>query len=93
QLLAVNPTPVIALNRAIAVAERDGPSPALALLDGLAADLDGYHHFHAARADLLHRLGRDAEAGGAYDEALDRTANGAERELLHRQRRALRPVD
>jgi RNA polymerase sigma-70 factor (ECF subfamily) len=89
QLLAVNPTPVVALNRAIAVAERDGASPALALLDGLATDLDGYHLFHAARADLLHRLGLEGEAAAAYDEALARATNGAERDLLARQRAML----
>jgi RNA polymerase sigma-70 factor (ECF subfamily) len=75
------------------VAERDGPSPALALLDRLAADLDGYHLFHAARADLLHRLGRDGDAAAAYDEALARTTNGAERDLLQRQLVALRPPE
>jgi RNA polymerase sigma-70 factor (ECF subfamily) len=93
QLVAVSPSPVVALNRAIAVAERDGPSPALALLDRLAADLDGYHLFHAARADLLHRLGRDGDAAAAYDEALARTTNGAERDLLQRQLVALRPPE
>ena len=90
QLVAVSPSPVVALNRAIAVAERDGPQPALALLDDLDADLDGYHLFHAARAELLHRLGRDGDAAAAYDEALTRTTNGPERDLLQRQRAALR---
>jgi RNA polymerase sigma-70 factor (ECF subfamily) len=71
------------------VAERDGASPALALLDGLATDLDGYHLFHAARADLLHRLGLEGEAAAAYDEALARATNGAERDLLARQRAML----
>ena len=63
QLLVVAPTPVVRLNRAVAVAEVDGPAAALALVDDLAADLDGYHLFHAVRADLLRRLGRGAAAG------------------------------
>ena len=86
QLLVFTPSPVVALNRAIAVAERDGPGPALALLDDLADELAGYYLFHAARADLLERLGRSDEAVAAYDQALERTANAAERELLERQR-------
>ena len=61
--------------------------------DLLAADLEGYHLFHAARADLLQRLGRPGDAAAAYDEALARTANGAERDLLQRQRRALPPPE
>ena len=88
QLLAANPSPVVALNRAIALAERDGPAPALALLDQIGHDLEGYHLFHAARADLLQRLGRRDEALTAYDDALRRTANGAERDLLELQRAA-----
>jgi RNA polymerase sigma-70 factor (ECF subfamily) len=88
QLLAMTRSPVVALNRAVAVAELDGPADALTLLDGLAADLGGYHLFHAARADALQRLGRREEAAAAYDEALARTTNGVERELLLRQREA-----
>jgi RNA polymerase sigma-70 factor (ECF subfamily) len=84
QLLACAPSPVVALNRAIAVAERDGPAAGLPLVDAL--ELDGYHLFHAARAELLHRLGRSSEAVEAFDRALALTANGAERELLHRLR-------
>jgi RNA polymerase sigma-70 factor, ECF subfamily len=87
QLLAVTPTPVVAMNRAIAIAEVDGPRVALGILDGL--DLDGYYLFHAARADFLQRLGRPAEALAAYDEALERTTNTAERRLLERRRAAL----
>ena len=68
QLLAISPTPIVALNRAVAIAERDGPEAGLALMDGL--DLDGYHLFHAARADLLRRLERLDEAAAAYREAL-----------------------
>jgi len=87
QLMAVAPTPVVAMNRAIAVAEVDGPGPALAMLDRLA--LDGYYLFHAARADCLERLGRHGEAAVAYDEALARTTNAAERQLLERRRASL----
>ena len=87
QLLAVAPSPVVALNRAVAVAEVDGPAAALALVDGL--DLGGYHVFHAIRADLLRRLGRDAEAVRAYDPAIAGTENAAERRFLRRRRDAL----
>jgi RNA polymerase sigma-70 factor (ECF subfamily) len=87
QLLVVAPTPVVAMNRAIAIAEVDGPGVALGILGGL--DLDGYYLFHAARADLLERLGRPVEALAAYDEALERTTNVAERRLLERRRAAL----
>ncbi|MEV7404390.1 RNA polymerase sigma factor [Streptomyces sp. NPDC091267] len=87
QLLAVGPTPVVALNRAVAVAEVAGPRAALALVDGLG--LDGYHVFHAVRADLLRRLGRTREAAAAYDAAVDRTANTAEQDFLRRRRRSL----
>jgi RNA polymerase sigma-70 factor (ECF subfamily) len=87
QLLALTPTPVVALNRAVAVAEVDGPAAALALVEGL--DLDGYYLFHAIRADLLRRLGRDAEAALAYDAAIARADSGAERAFLERRRRAL----
>ncbi|HSK25507.1 MAG TPA: RNA polymerase sigma factor [Jiangellales bacterium] len=89
QLLALEPTPVVALNRAVAVAEVHGPAPALALVDGL--DLDGYHVFHAVRADLLRRLGRDGEAAAAYAEALARTGNAAEQRFLEGRLRALAP--
>ncbi len=87
QLLAVQPTPVVALNRAIAVAEVEGPAAALPLVDELA--LDTYHLFHAARADLLERLGRSDEAARAYDAALALTGNAAERDLLLLRRNAL----
>jgi RNA polymerase sigma-70 factor (ECF subfamily) len=87
QLLVFTPTPVARLNRAIALAEVDGPAPALAAVDAL--DLDGYHLFHAARADLLGRLGRIDEARTAYDAALERTANDAERRLLQQRRDGL----
>ena len=87
QLLALAPSAVVALNRAVAVAEVDGPAAALALVDEL--DLGGYHLFHAIRADLLRRLGRDAEAASAYDEAIARTENAAQRAFLQRRRQAL----
>jgi RNA polymerase sigma-70 factor, ECF subfamily len=89
QLLQVAPTPVAALNRAVAVAEVDGPQAALAGLEDL--DLDGYYLFHAVRADLLRRLGRDADAALAYDAAIARTANTAEQAYLRRRRRELAP--
>jgi RNA polymerase sigma-70 factor (ECF subfamily) len=80
QLLAVAPGPVVALNRAVAVAEVHGPAAALAIVDSL--DLDGYYLLHAIRADLLRRLGRPAEAAAAYDLAIARTANMTERAHL-----------
>ncbi|MFE6525108.1 RNA polymerase sigma factor [Streptomyces sp. NPDC057794] len=85
QLMAVAPSPVVALNRAVAVAETEGPDAALALLDGLG--LDGYHVFHAVRADLLRRLGRTAEAVRAYEKAIGLAQNPAERAFLERRRR------
>jgi len=78
---------VVALNRAVAVAEVDGPAPALALVDAL--DLDELGLFHAVRADLLRRLGRDADAAAAYEAALARTGNAAERRFLAGRRDAL----
>jgi RNA polymerase sigma-70 factor (ECF subfamily) len=89
QLLVHAPSPVVALNRAVAVAEVDGPGAALALVDRL--DLDAYYLFHAIRADLLRRIGRGAEAARAYDAALTRTENEAERALLRNQRDSLGP--
>jgi RNA polymerase sigma-70 factor (ECF subfamily) len=83
QLLAIAPSPVVALNRAVAVAEVEGPEGALAIVDGL--DLDGFHLFHAIRADLLRRLGRDAEAAEAYRAALSLADNAATREFLARR--------
>jgi RNA polymerase sigma-70 factor (ECF subfamily) len=84
QLLAVAPTPVVQLNKAVAVAEVDGPAAGLALLESLS--LEKYHLFHATRADLLRRLGRWPEAIAAYDEAIALVANGAERAFLERRR-------
>src|SRR5207253_2544475 len=87
QLLALAPSPVVALNRAVAVAEVEGPAAALALIEDL--DLDGYYLFHAIRADLLRRLGCTDEAMLAYEAALARTDNAAERAFLERRRRAI----
>ncbi|HEV2869822.1 MAG TPA: RNA polymerase sigma factor [Actinomycetota bacterium] len=90
QLLALAPSPVVALNRAVAVAEVEGPEAALALVDEL--DLDGYHLFHAIRADLLRRLGRGPEAALAYDAAIAVAGNAAERAFLEERRRGLAPA-
>jgi RNA polymerase sigma-70 factor (ECF subfamily) len=85
--MAIAPSPVVALNRAVAVAEVQGPAAALALVDGI--DLGGYHLFHAIRADLLRRLGRADEAARAYDAAIAACGNIAERNLLELRRRSL----
>ncbi|MCL6669871.1 RNA polymerase sigma factor [Streptomyces panaciradicis] len=90
QLMAVAPSPVVALNRAVAIAETEGPDRALDLVDVL--DLGAYHVFHAVRADLLRRLGREAEAAHAYDAALERAESPAERAFLERRRRQLPPM-
>ena len=87
QLSALTPSPVVALNRAVAVAEVEGASQALALVDAL--DLDGYPAFHAVRADLLRRLDRHTEAVRAYEAAIALTENPAERAYLARSRDSL----
>jgi RNA polymerase sigma-70 factor (ECF subfamily) len=87
QLLLSAPTPVVTLNRAVAVAEVNGPAAALALTEGL--PLGEYHLFHAVRADLLRRLGRFGEAAEACDAAIARSTNPIEREFLKRSRRTL----
>jgi RNA polymerase sigma-70 factor (ECF subfamily) len=87
QLLVMNPSPVVALNRAILVAEIDGPARALALVESL--DLDTYHLFHAVRADLLRRLERTGDAATAYQAAISRCENEREREFLDRRLRSL----
>jgi RNA polymerase sigma-70 factor, ECF subfamily len=84
QLSRLDPSPIVRLNRAIAVAELDGPDVALAQLDGL--PLEGYHAYHAARADLLRRLGRSEESREAYDRAIALAGNVAERAYLSRRR-------
>ena len=88
QLMVVAPTPVAALNRAVAVAETHGAEAAIALVESL--DLDGYHVYHAVRAALLRRAGRSVEAADAYDRAAARTSNAAEQAYLRRARDALR---
>jgi RNA polymerase sigma-70 factor (ECF subfamily) len=80
QMLAVAPTPVVALNRAIAIGEVQGAAAALALVDEL--DLDNYHAFHATRADLLRRLGRNSQAAAAYERAAAMAPTDAERDFL-----------
>jgi RNA polymerase sigma-70 factor (ECF subfamily) len=86
QLLRVDPSPVVALNRAIAVAELDGPEVALAAIDRLEPRLADYHPYHATRADLLRRLGRSQQSRVAYDRAIELTGNTAETAYLTRRR-------
>lgn len=88
QLLAVAPTPVAALNRAVAIAEVHGPAKALALVDQL--QLDNYCPFHATRADLLRRLGHFSQAAAAYSRTEALAPTDAERDFLHT--RALQPA-
>jgi RNA polymerase sigma-70 factor (ECF subfamily) len=88
QLVAVTPSPVVALNRAIAVGEVHGPAAALAIVEDL--DLDSYHAFHATRADLLRRLGRTGDAMAAYQRAADLAPTDAERDFLRLGGRAAR---
>jgi len=87
QLLAITPSPVVALNRAIALAELEGPEPALAIVDTL--DLDSYHLFHVTRADLLGRWDRYDEAARAYERALELATNATERALIEKKLQAL----
>src|ERR1700684_2099806 len=89
QLVRLDPSPIIALNRAIAVAELDGPEVALATVDRLEDKLAGYHAYHATRADLLRRLRRYPESRSAYDKAIESTANSAEIAYLTRRRDGL----
>ncbi len=91
QLLSIAPSPVVALNRAVAVAEVEGPDAALTLVDGL--ELEGYHLFDAVRADLLRRLGRHAEAARAYEAAIARAENAAERAFLQRRRQGVTDLE
>jgi RNA polymerase sigma-70 factor, ECF subfamily len=85
-LVRVDPSPIVALNRAIAVAELDGPEVALAAVDRLGHALSGYHAYHVTRADLLRRLGRSEESRAAYDTAIDLAGNTAETAYLTRRR-------
>jgi RNA polymerase sigma-70 factor, ECF subfamily len=89
----LQPSPIVSLNRAVAVAMVDGPQPALALIDALAAsgDLDNYHLLHAARADLLRRLGSSGEAAKSYARALALVTNESERRFLERRLREVQP--
>ncbi|WP_405066690.1 RNA polymerase sigma factor [Kribbella sp. NBC_01510] len=86
QLVHLDPTPIVALNRAIAVAELDGPDVALAAVDSLEDKLAGYHAYHATRADLLRRLGRSQQSRSAYDKAIELAGNTAETAYLTRRR-------
>jgi RNA polymerase sigma-70 factor (ECF subfamily) len=83
----VQPSPIVSLNRAVAVAMIDGPSSGLSLIDALAADgnLEDYHLLHAARADLLRRLGFWSEASASYSRALTLVTNESERRFLQRR--------
>jgi RNA polymerase sigma-70 factor (ECF subfamily) len=86
QLVRLDPSPVIALNRAVAVAEVDGPEVALATVDGLDDRLAGYHAYHATRAELLRRLGLSQKSRAAYDKAIELAGNIAETAYLTRRR-------
>jgi RNA polymerase sigma-70 factor, ECF subfamily len=86
QLVRLDPSPIIALNRAIAVAELDGPDVALAAVDRLEDKLAGYHAYHATRADLLRRLGHSQQSRAAYDKAIELAGNTAETAYLMRRR-------
>jgi len=86
RLALIEPSPIVRLNRAVAVAEVDGPGVGLAEIDRLAEALDGYHAFHVARADLLRRLGRSGDSRAAYERAIDLAGNPAERAYLTRRR-------
>jgi RNA polymerase sigma-70 factor, ECF subfamily len=86
QLVRLDPSPIVALNRAIAVAELDGPEVALAITDRLEHTLAAYHPYHATRADLLRRLGRNEESRAAYDKAIELAGNPAETAALTRRR-------
>jgi len=95
ELVRLTGSPVVELNRAVAVAEAEGPAAGLALVDALAAtgDVDGYHYLHASRAELLQRLGRTEEARAALGRALDLVHDDAERRLLTRRLADLGPPD
>jgi RNA polymerase sigma-70 factor (ECF subfamily) len=88
------PSPIVSLNRAVAVAMAQGPRPGLALIDALAAagDLDGYHLLHSARADLLRRIGSTEEAAKAYTRALALVGNDSERRFLERRLREVQSL-
>jgi RNA polymerase sigma-70 factor (ECF subfamily) len=89
RLAELSPSPVVELNRAVAVAMADGPEPGLEIVDGLSG-LDGYHLWHSTRAELLHRLGRDDEAAAAYSRALELAPSETERTFLRERLTAVR---
>jgi len=93
QLKRLQPSPIVSLNRAVAIAMVDGPRSGLALIDALATsgDLDGYHLLHAARADLLRRLGSSSEAAKSYTRALELVTNESERRFLEKRLREVNP--
>jgi len=86
QLARIDPSPIVVLNRAIAVAELDGPEVALAAVDRLEDRLASYHPYHATRADLLRRTARSQASRAAYDKAIELAGNGAEIDYLTRRR-------
>jgi RNA polymerase sigma-70 factor, ECF subfamily len=86
QLSRLDPSPIVALNRAVAIAELDGPDVALGIVDRLQGELVGYHAYFAARADILRRLGRNEESRAAYDRAIALAGNTAETAYLSRRR-------
>ena len=92
ELVRYQPTPVVQLNRGVAIAMAEGPERGLAFIDRSASggELNGYYLFHAARADLLRRLGRNGEAGSAYGRALELVTNDVERRFLERRLREVR---
>lgn len=89
RLVALDPSPIVRLNRAVAVGERDGADRALMEIEVLGHQLEDYHPFHAARAELLRRLGRSGEARTAYARAIELAGNPAERAYLTRRREGL----
>jgi RNA polymerase sigma-70 factor (ECF subfamily) len=93
RLASFQPTPVIALNRAVAVAMAESPRRGLELMDPLAETLDRYHLFHSARADLLRRLGRRGDSAAAYRRALELTGNAVERRFLERRLKEVTGAD
>ena len=92
QLERLTPSPIISLNRAVAIAMTEGPESALVLIDSLAAELEDYHLLHAARADLLRRLGAAAEAAKSYEQALQLVTNDSERRFLERRLGEVQPA-
>jgi RNA polymerase sigma-70 factor (ECF subfamily) len=86
QLVRIDPSPIVSLNRAVAIAELDGPEVALTAVDNLEGKLAGYHVYHVTRADLLRRLGRNKESRAAYSNAIELAANSAEIAYLTRRR-------